>query len=160
MSTSAQAGLIGDTVTVSGSGWSFPNSTAVVVDPGVEFTGAFGSDSIYSIDVLSDSIILTWNHIAQHFHGFSGFGARLSDLDWVGMNGSIIDVAVQPGNSLLTQVSFGDDWIQWSHNDGFTPGEIATATLNITATHVPEPATIALMGLGLAGIGYRRSQKA
>ena len=40
-------------------------------------------------------------------------------------------------------------------NDGWGH---ALDNLNFTAA-VPEPATLALMGLGLAGIGYRRKRK-
>ena len=158
----AQATLIGDEVgcNITGGG-SFSCDTAnnTVVDPGVEFF--VGGGQFISVDISAASVALNFLNTGS----LGGTIINLTDLDWVGMPlGEItgIELTSNSGVNGLTagDLSFG------AHNisinligTNFSQG--ATALISLaTSQHVPEPATLGLLGLGLAGLGLARRKKA
>lgn len=106
-----------------------------------------------------------------------------SDDDGLGFPYSVITATLSEGMYFLGISEFNSVFTDNFLNTGsaFEPGEVATLVLNIddgfagsavgsdqldqetaffkvTVSSVPSPATVALLGLGLAGIGYRRKQ--
>jgi hypothetical protein len=97
----------------------------------------------------------------RKYADFSGFD-MLANVDyWIGMAGDGVSLT-QTG---LTGVAGGDSRMaQFNNNDTFSyftstgVGDMAFVLYG-NASAVPEPATLALMGLGLAGIGFARKKK-
>jgi len=107
-------------------------------------TDGFGSGS--SIYQYSTSGVLL-NTINTGFAGGGGIGySALTNSLWVGYNG-IVRQFDTSGNFLSSFNSNG------GFHDGLEIGEISMNS-------VPEPATLALMALGLAGLGFRRKLQA
>lgn len=122
----------------------------VTVSDGVECISCFygGED----IDIGAESI--TWVHTGIWSDGAFN-GLLVSGLDW-GVPGAITDIDVLGS---VVNVDFGDDWVR-INVAGISSG--GTIVVNLTAEHenVPAPATLALFGLGLAGLGWSRRKKA
>ena len=95
---------------------------------------------------------------------FPGFTLLMFDIDWVGMVGVIDDVI--DNSDRIDVDSFTDDTITFSMVGFGVPldergetAEIDLGTFDIVAHQsVPEPTTILLLGLGLAGLGFARKR--
>ena len=126
--------------------------------------------TLFSIDVDSSSFTISVTTGAT----LSSFGSlALTDLDWVGMAGSITGVSLvtsgiststfsnTDGTSLdINDVTFGADFVSWSMSHTvWSSGAFATFSLETTHS-VPEPSTLALLGAGLLGLVVRRKRVA
>jgi|GEM_PF-5641118 len=164
--------------------------TAVVADPDIEFsTGPIFIGAPFSSDFtanFSDSSMELRLSVGE-FTGsaavtFSSF--RFFDLHWVGSpNARILDVALVSNTfetcprfsncttggtiPVIPQVTFGDHefsvvFPRIGMGSNVARSYEMVANFNITAEHavVPEPGTLALFGLGLAGLGMARRKRA
>jgi len=158
-----------------------------VIDPGAEVTGLTHPVSTIDIDIDGSSIEITVTSFVFEIanNTVTGLLWRFLDLDWVGVpDGTVAsfnivdndDNLLNPTSSFTTLI--GPNAIQVVQN-GFITGrgpdfstETRTARIEIVANHpeqdpnpqpdpnaVPEPSALALIGLGLVGIGFTRRRR-
>ncbi len=158
LASSANASLIGDAVNCGiddlGDGQVYScATTAATVDAGPEFTIVNSFGSRWSVDIDSDSITYS---LLTSFGVISPADAIvISDLDWVGMPaGEIIGIDFSQTGVTPTAaaVSFDAHSVSLNVSGGWFAGSSVTIGL-ITSDALPEPGTLALFGLGLAGLG-------
>jgi len=172
------AGLIGDEVhgrfRLASQANRLTTDTAIVTDPGEEFRGvAWQFVNGCDVDVFVD---LSENQLRLGFDASdtldvtsinSNFNLLLTDLD-VGAGMGITDVSYvgfegvnqfTGGGPASWPITIGADSISIEHISGWFlhPGQQAIAVYDISFGAVPEPATLALAGMGgLAMIRRRR----
>lgn len=164
--TIASAQLVGSTM---GLQYLWPNTSSVVeahgpsvVGAGVEFNNVLG---IFNVDVANNSVTANYytasswcgplNPLCPQpgttFNGFRLFdvGNTAPAITSVTLNGATNMVGLTNAN-----ISFDADniYVDWK-NLAFDEHTVVALDVNSQATTTPEPATIALMGLGLAGVG-------
>ena len=166
----AQASLLGQTVTCSVESrfdHSCASPTATVTDGGTpefEVQSFFGS-ALFAIDVSGDSVLMT----AVNLISTGGPNlVTLGDLIWANDPGATItgiaNVLVSgvteqiPGvgdGLVASDVSFAANsvTIDYSRTD-WDLGDFISFDLVTTHSALPEPATLALFGLGLMGLGF------
>jgi len=162
----AQAGLLdGQTVSYT---YFFPDSSSTyfstangnyVVGAGVEIPDGFCCNFEGSLD-LSDTNILADFHGNSSYTGSAFNGFRISDVfgTIAPFTGVSINAATNMGGLDASRISFDADniWVNWQ---GLFFDERTIVSLDINGGTVPEPATLALVSLGLVGIGVRRRRR-
>ncbi len=152
----AKATLIGDEVNLEifANGQSVSGLLTATVGNGVEFnpqnrlTFDVGASSIEIVSLIPPA----------------GFAANIdfvfTGLDWVGEAGVIADVLLDPVQG-IGSVSFTEDSVTFSvlEFDRVSPGVLASIELVTRHASVPEPATLALLGLGMAGLAAVRQRR-
>ena len=168
MAGAAQASLIGQTVTCSDNGVFFNakcDAPTASVGPGAEFEifTTLRNPPLWAIDLGADSIVMTFVIPNGGAIGSDGGRVTLGDLFWsndpaativgianftaVGVEGvTESDITVNDNSIVITYVpSSGATW---------APGDFISFDLVTSKSQqLPEPASLALFGLGLAGLG-------
>jgi len=176
--TSAQytwAGIsIGASALLTGVGTSVNNLDATAPHFGVQFIedGAFGNGNFIQ---FYDGSSLVGNLIPFTAGGAGVFNVALNIDDptdgnpWNGVGSTVIDLFVN-GNLINSYTKGGGGYTDnymtlvggWGYNNGtgYTTATTTFDNLLVEVAPVPEPATIALAGLGLAGLLIFRRRKA
>lgn len=152
----AQAGLLGTSITVTVTAYNngnpnvvFGPTSATVVDPGAEFTVPGTATFDFNDTSLTMSLTLTnWNSAPISFD--------FQDATPGSFTNAVLSSSTFPGGSITASS------IDLTFNCcGGTSSYYSTATFTATitdlgATETPEPASLAIFGVGLAGLAARR----
>lgn len=140
----------GSGLTFNSLSWSTPFSTG---DLSVQQGGGFGASGSRPYGTYASSTLLTGN-----FGSIDGAGSKVFDIVLNVGALSFGDTRTVTVFSTLNGASPADNWSSYALNDSFTAA--GANSYNVTIEVVPEPASIAAVGLGLAALARRKRKSA
>ncbi len=151
--TSAHAGLIGDTVGIRYVGAGDTGVQSVVVGSGEE--GNFFSNQFFDFNDFSFSIRSTNN-----FCGIWGCSGQPISLQLTGLDfGQPLSNVILSTSLTGVVVTFGNNFVNYNWNEQSIPANTYLSARFETGQSVPEPASLVLISLGLAGWTVARRKK-
>jgi hypothetical protein len=160
ISNSARAMLIGDTVTCS-SAFTTCSPTSAVVAGGAEFQFNSGLFVVDIADNIGDPFIKI-SSLSSFTFGANGT-ITIGDIDDSGGNiVGITSVSASAGISGIdaSDISFTAHTVSFNlANSVWTSNQGLTVQLAVRPAAVPEPGSLALVALALAGIGFSRRKR-
>ena len=105
-----------------------------------------------SIDLAGANLVWNMSGSLADNIGFSGWD-EIFGVDFTGGEQVALFTVNWDGESAIFNANNFDQW------QSFDGGRIIATMEGVTVTAIPEPATLAILGLGLAGLGWARRRR-